>query len=213
MNDWHFSSFHSMNKPWLVIILLMLPIMHCDNALWVWAPTRRQAEKFRDSSRVIGLFSELSYIEISRENSAISVDLVQKGDDWIGQFCTPVLPAAMSNFIDLYSIKLEDIKYLKVTNLADPWIAGCKCYLRLFVSMGFTFINGESVESESAISEYCLANTENPKTLAQKSRRIPLSKPPVSLAGAKAIKDSYTFTQVYAFDGESVALFSDISNE
>ena len=197
---------------YFVLLAAISQIHAAENTLWVWADSEAEAERLRDSSRVVGMFSEFSYIEISRRGySTISVDFVQKADDWEGSFCTPVLPAAMAKFLSYKHIDLGQIEVLKVTNLATPWMAGCRCYLRLFVSMGFTDINGVLVENDDEILGFCIKNEDTSNIVAHRPLipKKPISRPPVDFFGAKVIQKAYTYQNVEVYDFSSLILFSD----
>ena len=106
------------------------------------------------------------FIELSFDGYELSIDLVRRpshiplGD----KFCTSMLPAAMAHFISTimstYGFDATSIERMKVVNMADNPMAGCRCYARLMVNMGFALINGKQTNSES-VPELCESITKS----------------------------------------------------
>ena len=142
--------------------MILFPILFVlsrtqSTSLYVWSESEEGAVRVREGSKLPGVFPDESIIMLSVEEDFISIDLVQKGTGWpIGSsFCSALLPAAMSDFISQKGISLEDISFLIVFNSSVPFRFGCKCYLRLFVSMGFQSIGSYMIRNEEEIEAYC----------------------------------------------------------
>lgn len=97
-----------------------------------------------------------SFIRLMKQNDEITIGLVKRGPNWLGKsFCGEVLPAAMHRFIEMHKINIQEISLLRVFNVAVPAVAGCKCYARLMLSMGFDVVNYSSVSNERELLHFC----------------------------------------------------------
>ena len=105
----------------------------------------------------LGQFPDLSVVRLDFSDSGLLVELVQKGTLWPqGQsFCKEVLPATVHAFFEMHGIPLAAVKYVEVVSNADPPLAGCRCYTRLFRDMGFTEMNSEVIESDNEMLDFC----------------------------------------------------------
>jgi len=68
-------------------------------------------------------------------------------------FCSKMLPAAMKSFMEKHHFM--EPKKISVFIDAHPYVAACKCYVRLFISMGMHVVNSLAVRDES-VDAFCL---------------------------------------------------------
>lgn len=132
--------------------------MDCQKTLWAWGDDHEVIDRLRASRRTIGSFPDISYIEIQRYEDILGINFVQKGTNWPDKesFCKPMLMATVSDFLIRHEINLgEDISLFKAVNIANPKVAGCKCYVGLFSALGYTEINGRSIRFKTEIDEFC----------------------------------------------------------
>ena len=147
----------------MICLYFILPqLLLCQKTLWAWGDWD-EVKKLQTSLRAIGIFPKLSYIEIEKVEDMLAINFVQKGTNWPTEesFCKQMLTATMMDFIQRYELDLdEDIEMLKVVNIAEPRIAGCRCYVGLFVSLGFTQINGRAILDRKSIDEFCMPENQ-----------------------------------------------------
>ena len=177
---------------------VFLPIIGSTSVttLWVWTDEGKSvADEMFDNPRMIGLFPQLSFIELKRTDSTISIEFVQRGSDWPSgsSFCSHMLPAAMDEFLET-GIDLKEILQMSVYMTADPFIAGCKCYLRLFVSMGYNTIGNVSLQVDDDIVQLCEMLDNNGEIVATPIEHTLVSHPPVSIDAMKDLSRAFKYT-------------------
>ena len=147
----------------LSVLSPLLPALYPISTVWVWADSETDAKKVRDREVLYGAGTRESVIRLKYDDPTILIDFVFRGKSWPSgeSFCTSMLPAVMEEFISFHDIEIESVKKLSVVNASTPSLWGCKCYLRLFVWMGFTEVNDEIVESEFDITRYCFEHPES----------------------------------------------------
>jgi hypothetical protein len=93
-------------------------------------------------------------VSVSLHDGELWIDTVARPSDMPvgGKFCSRALPAALNAF--LADKNIADIDSVNVVNNAEPWEAGCRCYTRVMVRMGFTTINRNSLD-ESKVGSFC----------------------------------------------------------
>jgi hypothetical protein len=121
---------------------------------WIWA------EDFDGDTESLSVDypENASFIQLEHLYGDLVIHLVHRGTNWPkdSSFCKVMLPAVISQFLEKEELRLgNDIRRIKVCNVADPRIAGCKCYVRLMVDLGFRWINSRQIESDSEISSFC----------------------------------------------------------
>jgi hypothetical protein len=153
------------------------------------------------------LFSDRYTLFSPVDGRCLTIDMVQRGRAWDlhGSFCNPILYSWILEYLESRNLSVEDIQGIIVTNAANPRIAGCRCYVRTLVSLGFSIINGEIFHSEDDLNNFCTKNSEPDETLEYVARRGP---PAPSEAFAKIrvpenIKDilapAFVYTREVAF--------------
>jgi hypothetical protein len=88
----------------------------------------------------------------------LSIDLVRRpsNSDREFKFCSQILPAAIADFLNRKAkIPLSVIQRISVGNVAEPALAGCKCYVGIMVRMGFNIVNRSEVDN---IHSFCESN-------------------------------------------------------
>ena len=120
---------------------------------WIWSVDGRSATL--DEIYLEG-FEKYSFIRLDFAAEVLTIDEVQKSNRLEPQvrFCSTALPAAISNFFDLHSLSIQDVKVIVVLNAAEPSEAGCRCYVRPMIAMGFTKINGKVLKDED-VPAFC----------------------------------------------------------
>ena len=93
----------------------------------------------------------------------LTIDMVQRANDWdlYGSFCNPVLYSSIASFLASQKLRPNQIDGVQVLNKATPRMAGCKCYIRTLVSLGFTRINGRLFHTEDDLQTFCTEELEN----------------------------------------------------
>ena len=114
-------------------------------ATWVWPNGEADPREFGG-------------ITVSMDNTDLWIETVQKPQSMPvgGRFCSRALPAVVHTFLsDLKN--LGEIRSINVINNAEPWIAGCHCYTRVMVSMGFSIVNRKrlNIDDPESIKGFC----------------------------------------------------------
>ena len=140
---------------WILCLpLLVTCIPPTIRTTWVWGPANPDQVSLKDP-----VFRDSSFIRLEKHRTSLNIILVSKGDNWPDgtSFCTPMVSAAIAQFLEIHDIDLSrDIETVEVFNMAKPYIAGCKCYVRIMVAMGYNYLwEEELVESESDILRLC----------------------------------------------------------
>ena len=87
-----------------------------------------------------------SFIVLHHYDEKVRIHQVKRGMKWIGgSFCSRMLPAVLRDFLSQIQAPLIAIE---VFNMADPVMAGCRCYTRAMREMGFTKINDQDINSD-----------------------------------------------------------------
>ena len=138
-------------------------------------------------------FEEYSFIELAFSMGRLSIVAVQKSNRLapLVKFCSAALPAAISTFLDLHSLSIQDVKVIGVLNAAEPSEAGCRCYIRPMIAMGFTKIKARVLKDED-VPAFC-RNSEfghiNARIPEGSSARVL----PISSSGQEWISSSQSF--------------------
>jgi hypothetical protein len=177
------------------IYFVLLPLVYAQlsGISWVWSDSESKADELFQAPRMIGLYPQESFIELSRTRDAVFIEFVQKGRNWPAHtsFCRKVLPSAMSQF--LHGIELKKIKEFQVFITAEPFMAGCLCYLRLFVSMGFNDINDFLVPSVDQMKDLCEMLEGDQLLIATPGNVDAVSSPTFSEEGLNDLQKAYKY--------------------
>lgn len=122
---------------------------------FVWTDLEIDLETVSSEISLEG-FGELSFIQLAHAGRRLSITAVQKSNRLSRnvRFCSIALPAAVSTFLQIHSISLDQVTSIGVLNAADPPEAGCRCYVRTMISMGFVIVNGQLL-SQSQVGRFC----------------------------------------------------------
>lgn len=145
----------------------------------------------------MGEFPELSLVRLDFSDSIFSVELVQKGTTWPEglSFCKEVLPATVYAFLEMHAIPLAAVQHLEVVNHADPPMAGCRCYVRMFHEMGFFEMNSTKIETDTQIMEFCKSFIASPDFKLISAVPGPVVREPqVSAVGRRFLDTSFVFS-------------------
>ena len=120
---------------------------------WIWP-----SEGSKEIPEEIYLegFEEYSFIQLAFAVKRLSIVAVQKSNRLSPEvkFCSTALPAAISTFLDLHSLSIQNVKVIGVLNAAEPSEAGCRCYVRPMIAMGFSNINGRTLMDQD-VPAFC----------------------------------------------------------
>ena len=148
---------------------------------WIWGDV--SGLDLEETLRILTIYGwpDLSFIRLVKYFDTLSIELVQKGTEWpeSESFCSAMLPSAMREFIEIHDIDLKgEVSKIDVLNASDPNIAGCKCYVRLMVSMGYDVVEGQVLKSKSDIDQFCNAETPRSRMLNATPSNAHLVNPP-----------------------------------
>ena len=122
---------------------------------FVWTDQEIDIETVSSEISLEG-YGELSFIQLAHAGSRLSITAVQKSNRLSRhvRFCSTALPAAIVTFLQIHSLSLDHLTSIGVLNAAYPPEAGCRCYVRTMISMGFDIVNGELL-SQSQVAGFC----------------------------------------------------------
>ena len=136
-------------------LFLIAPLTRTLETTWVWGSplTAEQIE-------YLSVFDtyDSSYIKLDLARTVLTIESVKKGPNWDSAqpFCKQLLPATVLEFLNTNQLELGvNITRIAVFNIAVPHMAGCRCYVRMMMSLGFNLMNMRIVESESDIGAFC----------------------------------------------------------
>ena len=122
---------------------------------WVWGdgPVNESGRSLRDR------YPDHGFIELRLSVDTLLVSAVRRPPDHVWPptvlFCSRMLPAAINEFLHTVHMDLSTIKHVLVALIADPYIAAFKCYMRVFIDMGFTdFGYGNPMGTED-VDKFC----------------------------------------------------------
>lgn len=139
---------------------------------WLWGEME-DFIKLSDKLNILD-YPDLSFIRLEKFEKSIQIELVHRGENWPTSepFCKTMVPAVFADFLRMHSIDLErDVRTIEAYNAARPRIAGCRCYVRFMVSIGFTNINSRLIRNEDDLTKFCekMPNHSNNMLTAHKS--------------------------------------------
>ena len=145
----------------LIILLVLrncLAAVHSATATgtWLWDSDGIDIVEISPKLEISRQYSHLSFIRLQLEENILSIDLVNKGTNWPAKnsFCKEMLPATILRFLVSNSVEFDSLHAVQVVNLSEPREIGCRCYVRVMVSMGFNEINDEPV-TDDEIPKFC----------------------------------------------------------
>ena len=137
----------------LLVYLIGLIFRTRKMAAWyVWGPPTLSERDL--VPKLLGHHPDHSMIHLAYMDDTLIIDLVQRGKKWgPTSFCSVMLPATIRDFFSRINVSIESqVEAILVVNAAVPKAAGCKCYARTMIELGFTNINGKVYNSAN---EYC----------------------------------------------------------
>lgn len=135
------------------------------------------------------------FIELSFDGEQLGIERIRRPTNWPDgfKFCSSLLPAAVEDFlVNKLNTPIDTVKRIKVHNLADKRIAGCKCYIGLMAQMGFNRVNNRLVEN---VNTFCVVDYGYTSLFTGTARDQPKTLPLVDLGASIMLKlsTSYTF--------------------
>jgi hypothetical protein len=126
---------------------------------WIFGKKPRYVSNFVEDLDIDPSLPQ-GFIQLEGDSQELEICLVQRPKHWDANsaFCSSMLPAAVRDFYTATGISIEGVRRIKVLNSASPREAGCRCYVKLMVSLGFNVVNGKELDIEE-IPEFCIAQT------------------------------------------------------
>ena len=112
-----------------------------NSQIWIWGPpVRPQASS---TGRWLDVWEELpdhGFVHLAHYPGKLSVLNVQRPSNWPQHesFCSSMVAAGIVEFMHSNRIGVENIHMVVVGVEAHPFVAACKCYMRVMIDMGFT---------------------------------------------------------------------------
>ena len=110
-------------------------------------------------------YPHLGFISLAAAGDRIQVAMVKRppGDLYPAdkKFCSRLLPAAVVSFAHGFDFPLAEIKVVAVHIAARPYVAACKCYMRLLIGMRMNAVgDAREIVDEDGIDSFCARNHE-----------------------------------------------------
>lgn len=129
-----------------------------DRIVKSWAFSKTTVPQSIMEKMDIGVLPSIGFIRLAATPKTLTIDLVQKPENFNGRFCSVYLPAAVRQLFAASKFSIEDLTEIDVTNIATPRIAGCRCYVGLMIAMGMTVVNKTPVTNAQ---DFCERNTKS----------------------------------------------------
>ena len=186
---------------WVFLVLLVGKGIcvdgNVDRIVKSWAFTQQQLPRSMMENFDLGILPSVGFVRLVATPASLTIDLVQKPRNWDGRFCSVMLPATVRQLYTNSGFDIQLLENVDVLNLADPRIAGCRCYVALMLAMGMTVINKVSVNSAA---EFC---NQNERAFIYASPGPDGPRLPATRPGARAVLKSAKILTKF-FDGISV---------
>jgi hypothetical protein len=132
---------------------------------WIWGSTIPSTPSwFGDVDKTVSeTFPDHGIVDLQFLRGTLEINLVKRppAEIWnpSEKFCSHILPAAIYTMLTEYGIDVaSEVELVHILFDADPYIAACKCYMRVLVEMGFTQVVFMTVNSDS-VDGFCGSGT------------------------------------------------------
>ena len=135
----------------------------------------------------------IGFIRLEGNDELLRVNLLKRPGGWTeGEpFCSPMVKAAVVEFYRQTDLRISKLKQLSVTNLAEPHEAGCRCYLRLMLAMGFDTIQESRSPTHSDVSSFCQSDDVDTVFLDAEAMHAIPHLPETDLKSQQALEAAY----------------------
>lgn len=190
----------------LFYLMLVVAVVGQDEILqsWIWGEGVPQVvSRFADQDEDMKLLSDYSdhgFIQLlyRKSTDGLTINLVKRPPGRFYSesepFCSKMLPAAIARFLEHHQI--PTVSEVSVVVDGHPYLAACKCYIRVMISMGLARVGEGSgvVVTPSLVEDFC---GWRPKSIVGKPT-VPgaMGHSPASVSEADTVKLSTSSSMV-----------------